>query len=257
MAEECVLVTGASSGIGLELAKLFAADGAHLVLVARRKELLERLAAELGEVSGGGVRVLPKDLRDPAAPRQIFDALSEAGVAVDVLVNDAGFGGIGRVFEQDEQRQADMIQVNVTALTRLTRLFLPAMLARRRGGVLNVASTAAFQPGPMMAVYYATKAYDLFFTEALAEELRGTGVTATALCPGPTRTGFQAVAGMERVLLMKYATGTAEGVARTGHRAFRKGKALAVPGLGNWLGAQTVRFTPRFAMRRLVKALQS
>ena len=257
MADETVLVTGASSGIGLELARLFAADGCDLILVARRKEALDALAAELADGPGVKVRVLPRDLSEADAPQRIFDDLSGDGTAVDVLVNNAGFGGIGPIFAQDERRQADMVQVNVTAVTRLTRLFLPGMLERRRGGVLNVASTAAFQPGTNMAVYYATKAYVLFFTEALAEELRGTGVTATALCPGPTRTGFQAAARMEHVLVAKMAKATAAGVARTGHRAFRKGRVVAVSGLFNWLGAQSVRLAPRFMTRKITKLLQS
>ena len=165
--QETVLITGASSGIGLELAKLFAADKSHLVLVARRRDKLEKLAQELRSASGVECRVLPQDLADPAGPRAVFAELTAIGVTVDVVVNCAGFGFLGAVSEIPVQRQVDMVQVNVSSLTHLTTLFLPGMLERGRGGILNVGSVAGFQPGPNMAVYYATKAYVLSYTEAL------------------------------------------------------------------------------------------
>ena len=170
MSSETVLITGASSGIGRELARLFAADHSNLVLVARNQEKLDRLARELREVHGVQVRVLTGDLTDPQSPRVIFDALTAEAVTVDVVVNNAGFGAAGPVVDLPLEKQLDMISVNVAALTHLTRVFLPGMIQRRSGGILNVASTAAFQPGPYMAVYYATKAFVLSFTEALAEE---------------------------------------------------------------------------------------
>ena len=254
IADETVLVTGASAGIGRVLAGRFAADGGDLILVARRRDALDSLAAELKENHGTSCRVLVADLADPATPQTIVGELASDGVAVDVVVNNAGFGTLGPVAELDEQRQADMIQVNVMALTRL---FLPGMLERRRGGILNVASTAAFQSGPNMAVYYATKAYVLSFTEALAEELVGSGVTATALCPGVTESEFFDVAGLKGVGLSKIPMASAESVAVTGHRAFRAGKVIAIHGLSNRLGVQSLRLSPRAVVRKVVKSLQS
>ena len=183
MSAETALITGASSGIGCELARLFAADKSDLVLVARRQEKLDQLATELRRDYGVSVRVFAKDLADPQSPQAIFDALAAEGVAVDVLVNNAGFGAAGPVADLPLEKQLDMIQVNVAALTQLTRLFLPGMIQRRSGGILNVGSTAGFQPGPYMAVYYATKAYVLSFTEALGEEVVGTGVRVACLAP--------------------------------------------------------------------------
>jgi short-subunit dehydrogenase len=256
MSRETALVTGASSGIGLELARLFAADKSNLVLVARSRDKLESLAEELRREHGVKVLVLPADLADPAAPQAISDQLAEQGIAVDVLVNNAGFGAVGRVASLSLERQLDMVQVNVVALTRLTRLFLPAMINRGRGGILNVGSTAGFQPGPYMAVYYATKAFVLFFTEALAEELIGTGVVATCFAPGPTATQFGANSGMEHTIFFKLGMMDAKTVARTGSRGFRRGRVLVIPGLMNKLGALSVRFAPRIAVRKLVKLLQ-
>jgi len=257
MAVETVLVTGASAGIGRALAERFAADGAELVLRARRRDALDALADELKDRHGTSCRVIVADLAEADAPDALVGALAMAGVAVDVLVNNAGFGAFGPVAGLDEQRQADMMQVNVMTLTRLTRLFLPGMIERGRCGVLNVASTAAFQPGPNMAVYYATKAYVLSFTEALAEELAGSGVTATALCPGFTATEFQAVADLQGVPLANLPAASAMDVAVTGHRAFRAGKITAIHGLADRLGVLSQRLAPRAWPRRMVKRLQS
>jgi len=201
MSRETVLITGASSGIGLELARLFAADGSDLVLVARRRERLEELSHELEQSQGIAAEVLVEDLASAAAPQAIFDRLQSEGRTIDVLVNNAGFGAVGPVVEIGLGRQLEMLQVNVVALAHLTMLFLPGMLQRGRGGVLNVGSTAAFQPGPYMAMYYASKAFVLSFSEALAEELRGTPVRVCCLCPGPTRTEFAAAAHIEDRLL--------------------------------------------------------
>jgi short-subunit dehydrogenase len=241
------LVTGASSGIGLEIARILAPDH-DLVLAARSGAKLEELAAELG-----GARVVAVDLSDPNAPAKLVAEVA----SVDVLVNNAGFGDYGAFAEASPSKLDEMIELNVGALTRLTRAYLPGMLERRSGRVCNVASTASFQPGPLMAVYYATKAYVLSFTEALAEELRGSGVTATALCPGPTRTGFQDAAEMGESRLVKgRKLPTAEDVARYGVKAMNKGDVVAVPGFMNKAMAAGVRFTPRPIARRMVHSVQ-
>jgi uncharacterized protein len=255
MPQETVLITGASSGIGRELAKCFAADGSRLALVARSGGLLESLADELRKLHKIDVRTFPVDLARPEAPAQVLSLLQTAGFKVDVLVNNAGFGAQGPVAEIALEQQLQMIQVNVTTLTHLTRLLLPGMIQRKRGGVLNVASTAAFQAGPYMAVYYATKAYVLSLSEALAEELRGTGVSVTALCPGPTKTNFATAAHMKPSALMKMSGMSAEEVARIGHRAFRRGTTVAITDLRNQLLAFSVRLVPRRVVRRIVGAL--
>lgn len=256
MSRETVLVTGASSGIGEELARLFAADGAELVLVARREERLRRLAAELEGAHGVAPRIAPVDLSEPREVIALCERLDQAGVAVDVLVNNAGFGASGAVADVDLRRQLEMVRLNVEALTALTRLLLPGMLERGRGGVLNVASVAGFQPGPFMAVYYATKAYVLSFSEALAEEVRGRGVAVTALAPGPTVTEFESRAGLEGKLLFKLGPMAAGPVARAGHRGFRRGKVLVVPGPSNKVLAFSHRLFPRSLVRWVVRKLQ-
>ena len=192
------LITGASSGIGRDLARVFAADGYNLVLVARRAAALQGLADELTRDYRIAASVIAADLAEPDATAQIVAQVSAAGTVVDVVVNNAGFGLQGTVAELPLERQLEMIQVNVTALTALSRSFLPSMLSRNRGGILNVGSTAAFQPGPLMAVYYATKAYVESFTEALAEEVSGTAVRVSCLCPGPTETGVRRSGGDHR-----------------------------------------------------------
>ncbi len=198
-----VLLTGASSGIGWELAKIFAEHGHSLVLVARREAELNRLAQQLRQNPGVEVKVLAKDLERPEAPQEIFDELQNSKIEIDILVNNAGFGLHGYFYEQDLQKVLALLQVNIMALTHLTRLFLKPMLKRSRGKILNVASTAAFQPGPLMAVYYASKAYVLHFSEALEKELSNTTVRISAVCPGPTESEFQQRAGMEDVALFK------------------------------------------------------
>ncbi len=257
MSTETVLITGASSGIGLEMARLFAAQGKQLVLVARREDLLGSLAEELRQKHQISVTVLVADLADRAAPRQIVQALSAQGVAVDVLVNNAGFGLLGDHASLDLQRQLDMVQVNVSALMHLTHLLLPGMMARNRGGVLNVASTAAFQAGPGMAVYYASKAFVLSYTEALHEELRHTRLRVSCLCPGPTHTEFVEVAGMQGVGTFKLGAQSAMEVARFGLSAFQANRAVAISGRKNALAAFLVRFTPRLVLRKVVRLLQS
>ncbi|MBA3287041.1 MAG: SDR family oxidoreductase [Acidimicrobiia bacterium] len=243
------LVTGASSGIGLELTRLLAADGKRVVLAARSTSALEQLAASLPDAVA-----VTADLSTPAGVAALVETVPD----VDVLVNNAGVGDFGAFVEADPDRTMAMIQLNVAALTQLTRRYLPAMVERGSGKVLNVASTAAFQPGPLMAVYYATKAYVLSFSEALAEELRGSGVTVTALCPGPTASGFQDAANLgESRLVKERHLPSAADVAASGYRAMQRGDVVHVTGLRNKVLAASVRFTPRPVMRRLVHRLQS
>ena len=251
------LVTGASGGIGEELARLFAADGHDLVLVARSRDKLARLSEELEGKHGVRARVLAADLARPEAPREIFEELSAAGLTVDALVNNAGVGSYGLFAETDLESELSLLQVNVVALTHLTKLFLPGMIARRRGYVMNVASTAAFQPGPLMAVYYASKAYVLSFSEALANECEGTGVVVSALCPGPTETGFvAAVPGMNESKLFDRAVMDARTVAVEGYRGLLAGKAIVIPGLRNNLLARSIGFFPRGLVTKVVRGIQ-
>jgi|SRR5580658_909987 short-subunit dehydrogenase len=252
------LITGASGGIGEELARLFAARGHDLVLVARTEDKLQSLSGELVRAHGTQARVLAADLADPCAPPRVFDTLQLQGVAIDVLVNNAGFGARGAYAEIRYDVEARMIQVNVAALAHLTRLFLPGMLARRSGKILNVASTAAYVPGPFMAVYYASKAFVLSFSEALAEETQGTGVTVTALIPGPTATGFAATAGNQNTPLFRAgAVMSAAAVARVGFDGLMAGKRVAVAGVSNKLTVLSTRLAPRATLARITRKLNS
>jgi uncharacterized protein len=251
------LVTGGTSGIGLELATLLARDRHDVVLVARTRERLETVAKGLTEEFGVRATVVPADLADSRAPDTIAAALERANLPIDVLINDAGFGVHGPFAQTPLDRELAMIQVNVAAVTHLTKLLLPGMLDRRRGKILNVASTAAFQPGPLMAVYYATKAYVLSFSEALANELAGTGVTVTTLCPGPTLTEFQKRAGIEGTALF---TGPlvmdARSAARAGYEGLRRGRRLVIPGVGNKVLVQALRVTPRRVATAVARRIQ-
>jgi short-subunit dehydrogenase len=251
-----VLITGASGGIGLELAKEFAAAGHDVVLVARGKDRLVPLASELEAAHGVAAWVVAADLAEPTAPMAIYEQVQRLGITVDTLVNNAGFGTNGPFAETDLDAELQMLQVNATALTHLTKLFLRDMLARRRGRIMNVASTAAFQPGPYMAVYYATKAYVLSFSEALAAELQGSGVTVSVLCPGPTSTGFQARARMDETRLMRIPwMMDAATVARLGYRGLMAGKTIVIPGIANRLLAFSVRLAPRAFVRQVTRRL--
>ncbi|HKD19239.1 MAG TPA: SDR family oxidoreductase [Thermoanaerobaculia bacterium] len=251
------LVTGATSGIGLELATLLARDGHDVALVARTTERLDVVARGLSEEFGVRTTVLPSDLARPEAPAEIFRELEARGIAVDVLVNDAGFGILGRFSATPLELDLGMIQVNIAALTELTHRALPGMLERRRGRILNLASTAAFQPGPLMAVYYATKAYVLSFSEALANELSGTGVTVTALCPGPTITEFQKTAGAaETALFTGPLVMDAATVARAGYRGMRRGQRLVIPGIANNVLVQALRVSPRRLATAIIRRIQ-
>lgn len=243
---QTALITGASGGIGYELAKLFARDGMNLVLVARSADRLVQVAKELQSSSACKVKTIALDLSTAPAPKFLFDQLQAEGIAVDILINNAGFGAFGEFAQIGEEEILGQIELNITALTHLTRLFLPQMISRRRGKIMNVASTAAFQPGPLMAVYYATKAYVLSFSEALANELSGSGVTVTCLCPGPTNTDFARRAGNDKSRLFKKIGGmSAETVARDGYRGLMAGKTVVISGVQNWLAAESVRFAPR------------
>lgn len=251
------LVTGASGGIGLELSRLLARDGCRLVLVARDRDRLEKAASELKERFGAAVRVIPKDLSARTAAEEIVRELRKEAIEIDVLVNNAGYAIYGRFFETDLENETGMMQVNMQSLTRLTKWILPAMMRKNRGKIMNVASTAAFAPGPLMAVYYATKAYVLSFSEALSEELHGTGVTVTALCPGATETGFQKRADVGNTILFRpWKVMDAATVARIGYRGMMKGKAVVIPGLLNKLMVFSIRLGPRSTIARFSRILQ-
>jgi short-subunit dehydrogenase len=251
------LVTGSSSGIGRSLAHMFARDWYDLALVARRAAALEEVAAELTSRHGVGVHAFPVDLAEPDGSRRLHGDLQRAGIRVDVLVNNAGFGMQGAFVALPPARQLQMIQLNVTALTELTALLLPSMLERGRGGILNVGSTAGFQPGPFMAVYYATKAYVDSFTEALAEELSGSGLRVTCLAPGPTATGFAAEADAAESPLFLGDTMDADAVAGIGYEAWKQAKPLVIAGGRNQWRAFAVRLAPRAYVRKMVRALNT
>jgi short-subunit dehydrogenase len=243
---QTVLITGASTGIGYELTKLFARDRHNLVLVARSADQLNQRASELQSQFGVTAKAITLDLSVPPAAKFLFDQLQREGIAVDILVNNAGFGAFSEFAQMPEEEILGQIHLNVTALTHLTRLFLPPMIARHAGRVMNVASTAAFQPGPLMAVYYATKAYVLSFSEAIANELRGSGVTVTCFCPGATNTNFAKRAGTENSRLFKQIGAMdAATVARDGYQGLMAGKTLVISGAHNWLVAESVRLAPR------------
>ncbi|CAN5371664.1 SDR family oxidoreductase [soil metagenome] len=250
------LITGASAGIGAELARVFAAHGHDLVLVARRQDALEALAGHVEGKYGIRATVIPADLSDPAAPAELFAAVQGGGLRVAILVNNAGFGLAGEFGETDLDRELAMIQVNVAALTHLTKLFVRPMIQHHAGGILNVASVAALFPGPLRSVYYATKAYVLSFTEALAEELRDSGVRVTALCPGPTATQFHAVSGGAAERFGSSRVADARAVARFGYESMQDGVRVAIPGFQNKLAVQARRLAPRGVVTRLVRQVQ-
>jgi short-subunit dehydrogenase len=245
------LVTGASAGIGLELARQAAADGRDLILVARNAGGLQTLADELRRKVT--VHVMPADLSQPGAAQRVYDKVVSLGAAVDCLINDAGFGDHGPFVDSDLGTQERMIAVNIGALTALTRLFLPPMVARQRGQILNVASVTGFLPGPLMSVYFATKHYVLAFSEGLAEELRGGGVSVTALCPPPVRTSFSGSAQISSRSYMATTKTTPAEVARYGYAAMKRGIAVSVYSPAyKFLTSFLIRMTPRFALRRLM-----
>ena len=250
--KKIALITGASAGIGRELTKLLARDGYDLVLVARNGSSLASFGDELQRQFQITAKPFPLDLTAPAAPQFLFEQLARENIAVDVLVNNAGYGTLAPFVKTSVEDILGQIQLNIAALTHLTKLFLVPMLERKSGKILNVASTAGFQAGPGMAVYYATKAYVISFSEALAHELSGSGVTVTCLCPGATDTGFQKRAGTENTILFRWLRAMdSKTVARDGYRALVKGKPLVISGFKNWLLAESLRISPR----RLVTAI--
>lgn len=251
MTRATALVTGASSGLGLELARCFGRDGHDLVLVARSGAPMHELADELEERYEVTTHAIPKDLAKPVAARELAAELDALKVEVDALVNCAGFTQFARFAEGDEHEMLELLNLNVIALTHITRLLLPGMIARGRGTIINMASNAAFQPGPLMACYYASKAYVLSFSLAIAEELRDSGVSVTALCPGPTRTGFQARGEMEDSKLVSgRQLATAAEVAEWGYAQAKKGRPFAVHGARWQTAAFATRLMPRpFAAR--------
>jgi len=257
MAKETVLITGASSGIGMGLAKLFAADGSDLVLVARREDRLNELAEELKSKHGVEVHVFPKDLSKKTAPKEIFTHLYKEKIQIDVLVNNAGFGSKGTFAELDTDLQMDMVQVNTAALTHLTSLFSPGIIERGHGGVLNVGSLAGFQPGPNLAVYFATKAYVLSFTEALAEEISNPNIKVSCFAPGPVKTEFGEKSDLEDSLLFKLSLMDLEPAVKAGYEGFRKGTTIVIPGLKQQIIPFLNRFTPRILVRKIAKKLNS
>ncbi len=251
------LITGASKGIGYELTQLIATDNYNLVLVARSGNKLKEIKSSLEKRYDITVHTIIKDLTQATSSKEIYEELQERDINIDVLVNNAGIGDFGAFMNSSWDRNEKMIQLNVSTLVHLTHLFLPGMVKRGKGKILNVASTAAFQPGPLMAVYYATKSFVLSFSEGIAEELRNTGVTVTTLCPGPTSTKFVETADMEDSQLFdNMAVMEPEQVAKSGWNGLKKGKTIVIPGWINKMLVQSIRFTPRAIIRRLVKRLQ-
>lgn len=255
MENETVLITGASSGIGLELAEQFAKNGSDLVIVARRQSRLKEVAADLNNSFGVNVEVMVKDLSLPGSPKEIFDEIQESGREIDVLVNNAGFGAVGPFHEIDPGVLSDMLNVNLVSLATLTRLFLPLMVERNRGGILNVGSLAGFQPGPNAATYYATKSFVLSFSEALHDELKNSSVTVSCLCPGPVATEFGQQSGMDKANLFKTVVMDVGEVAREGYEGFRKGKAVVIPGKLAKSVPIMERFVPRSIARKIAAKL--
>jgi uncharacterized protein len=251
------LITGASNGIGLELAKVHATKGDNLVLVARNKSKLDELKSELERKHKISVYTIGKDLSASNAAQEVYDETKSKNIQIDYLVNNAGFGDYGMFVETDWNKELQMINLNITTLTQFTKLYLQDMVKRGSGKIMNVASTAAFQSGPTMAVYYATKAYVLSFSEAVDNEVRDKGVTITALCPGATESGFQTAAAMEESRLVKgRKLPTSQEVAEYGHKAMMQGKTVAIHGFINWLMANSVRFTPRAWVVKITRFIQ-
>jgi uncharacterized protein len=251
------LITGASSGIGLALANIHASKGDNLILVARNQAKLLQLKQLLSTQYNIAVHIIPADLSTPNIAESIFTATQAIGLPITYLINNAGFGDFGLFYESNWAKQQQMIELNITTLTQLTHIYLPTMIAQGHGKIMNVASTAAFQSGPTMAVYYATKAYVLHFSEAIANELKGTGVTVTALCPGATESGFQAAAAMEESKLVKgKKLPTSKEVAEYGYKAMMKGKVVAIHGVMNYILANSVRFMPRAAVVAITRIMQ-
>ncbi|WP_338780729.1 SDR family oxidoreductase [Metabacillus sp. FJAT-52054] len=251
-----VLITGASGGIGMELAKIAAGKGYSLILAARNEKKLLELKAELESKHGISVVIHQADLSKPEEITKMAEELKIKKLKVSYLINNAGFGLFGEFLETDLDAELNMIDLNIRSLTHLTKLFLPDMTERNEGGILNIASTAAFQPGPLMAVYYATKAYVLSFTEALENELKDTNIRVSALCPGPTDTGFSERADLGKSKLFNNGVMRADQAAQAGFDGWMKGKTVIVPGLQNKILAGSVRFMPRKMITSIVRSVQ-
>ena len=249
-----VLITGASSGLGLEFAKIYAREGYDLVVVARSEGKLYKLKNELEQQYNCHVWVLPQDLSQPDAAYEIFNDTLEQDITIDALVNNAGFGDFGNFWEVDVQWQTNLLQVNIMALVQLTRYFMPGMVERGHGSVLNLSSVAAFSAGPRMCLYYASKEFVRSFSEAIAEEVRGTGVTVTALCPGPTATGFEQAAQMKNShMFSMFKPASAKDVAEAGFHAAQKGKTLCYYGWPTHAVNIAARMLPRSVCRKFMK----
>ena len=256
MTRKLALITGASAGLGVEFARIAAKDGYDLVLVARRLPQLESVAQEVAAAHGVQAQAIASDLSDPAAPERLFAEVQGRGLQVDVLVNNAGFGSSGAFLELPLERETEMIEVNIQALVKLTHLFGRQMQVRNSGAILNIASTAGFQPGPYMSTYYASKAFVLSFSEALAYELKGSGVHVTAHCPGATATEFAGAAGNDKSkLFQQQKPASAPEVALHAWRSMKAGKPLAVHGVMNKLGAIGAQFAPRALVRAFAASL--
>jgi uncharacterized protein len=253
---ETALITGASGGIGLEFARIHAAKGDNVVLVARSKDKLDKIKENLEKEFGISVYTIGKDLSVRDAASEVYDELKQLHITVDYLINNAGFGDFGLFAESDWSKQEDMINLNVLALTHFTRLFIADMIKRGKGKIMNVASTAAFQPGPTMSVYFATKAFVLSFSEAVNNEVRGTGVTITALCPGSTESGFHAVSLGDASLVKERKLPSAKSVAEYGYKAMMQGKTIAIPGLKNRIMATLVSYFPRAFIVKQARKIQ-
>lgn len=252
------LITGASSGIGFELARVFARNNHNLILVARSGAKLENLKTEIEKKYPVVAEVITADLSKPESADKLFEKIQGKNLEVDVLVNNAGFGDHGLFTKSDKNKNEEMVVLNILTLTKLTQLFLPKMIEKKYGKIMNVASTAAFQAGPLMTVYYATKAYVLSFSEGLSEELKGTGVSVTALCPGPTHSNFQTAANVSDIkMLSALNIPSSEDVAEYGYKALMKNKVVAVHGLVNDLLSKGSSLVPRPLLRKLVMKLQS
>jgi len=251
------LITGASRGIGFALTKVIARHGHDVIMVARKNDALEAAAGMIEGKFGVRAIAIRADLSEPTAPRELLDAVQSQGIEVGILVNNAGFGLGGEFLETDLDRELEMIEVNIAAVTQLTKLFGAPMLKRREGRIMNVASTAAFQPGPLMSVYYATKAYVLSFSQAIAEELRKTGVTVTALCPGATATDFADTAQISNTRLFKrLGVADPDPIAEYGYKAMMRGDRIAIPGLRDKVMIQAERFAPRRLITAITRRVQ-
>ncbi len=251
------LITGASNGIGLELAKVHASKGGDLVLVARNKSKLDELKTTLENQYKVKVYTIGKDLSASNSAQEVYNETTKQNIRIDYLINNAGFGDFGMFVETDWNKELQMINLNITTLTQFTKLYLQDMVKRKSGKIMNVASTAAFQSGPTMAIYYATKAYVLSFSEAIDNEVSDKGVTVTTLCPGATESGFQAAAAMEESALVKgKKLPTSKEVAEYGYKSMMQGKTVAIHGSMNWIMANSVRFTPRAMVVKITRKIQ-